>query len=98
MDKITIGQKDNFALEYCFYDENRETELAMYINGKNILEFEKNGKILTTKWNLDELVFWLRDFLNRNSEEPFPQALIKAFQSSSKCPSLSKLLFFEERK
>lgn len=72
MDKKIIGKKSEFAIGYCFYDTTKETELEMYIKGKNILEFKKNGLLLTTKWNLDDLVFWLRNFIDRNSEEPFP--------------------------
>ncbi len=30
----------------------------MYVNGINILAFDRNGVSLTTRWNLDELVEW----------------------------------------
>ena len=67
-----IGDKNVFAIEYIFFDETRETEIAMYINNCNILEFERDGKILTTRWNLDDIALWLREFLDDMKEDPYP--------------------------
>lgn len=62
----------NFWIEYKFHAESHETELAMYVGGKNILAFEHGGKVLTTRWNLDEPVIWLRSFIDRMAEDPYP--------------------------
>ena len=67
-----IGNKESFAISYEFFDETRETELSMFIDGQNILEFERNGQNLTTRWNLDDLVEWLRRFIDNMAEDPFP--------------------------
>ena len=32
-----IGDKNVFAMEYRFFEETRDTEIAMYINNNNIL-------------------------------------------------------------
>ena len=66
-----IGNKKDFAIEYSFIDD-AITEIAMFHNGLNILEFERDGERLTTRWNLDELVLWLRNFLNDMQEDPYP--------------------------
>ena len=71
MKPTIIGDPENFSLMYTFEDNHR-TELSMFINGANILAFERDGKILTTRWNLDEVAFWLRSFVNELSEDPFP--------------------------
>ena len=62
----------DFSLRYEFFDESHETELSMFIDGKNILEFERDGQVLTTRWGLDELALWLRDFIDHLSEDPYP--------------------------
>lgn len=67
-----IGDKNIFAIEYTFFKNTHDTELSMYINGANILAFKKNNSLLTTRWNLDDLAEWLRDFLNNLCEDPFP--------------------------
>lgn len=67
-----IGNKSEFAIEYAFFDKTHETEIAVYIRDNNILAFEKNGRILTTRWNLDELAEWLRRFLNTMKDDPYP--------------------------
>ncbi len=64
--------KNTFSIEYTFYDDTRETELSMFINSENILKFNYMGKSCTTRWNLDELAFWLRDFLDNMKEDPYP--------------------------
>lgn len=61
-----------FTIAYTFFDESHETEIAMLVNGDNILSFKRNGKDLTTRWNLDELALWLRHFLDHMSEDPYP--------------------------
>ena len=45
-----------FSITYAFFDESHETEIAMLVNGDNILSFKRNGQELTTRWNLDELI------------------------------------------
>ena len=72
MQKRLIGDKNIFAIEYAFLDDSQETEIAMYVYGKNILAFERNEETLTTRWNLDELAEWFRQFLNTMAEDPFP--------------------------
>lgn len=68
----TIGSESKFALKYTFFDDSRETELSMFVNGDNILAFKQNGVLLTTRWNLDDLAFWLRNFIDNISEDPYP--------------------------
>lgn len=72
MNTQIIGDKSNFAIEYSFFDESKETQLAMYVNRANILAFVKNDNLLTTRWNLDELALWLRSFIDNLQEDPFP--------------------------
>lgn len=72
MKQNLIGIKSKFAIEYTFFEDSHDTELAMYINGMNILAFERNGEKFTTRWNIDELCFWLREFVDKMQEDPFP--------------------------
>ena len=67
MNKGTI-----FKIKYIFIDESHETELSMLVNDDNILSFEKGEKQMTTRWNLDELAFWFRGFLDNMKEDPYP--------------------------
>ena len=67
-----IGDKASFAIAFRFFDDTHETELALYLNGVNILKFERNGKTLTTRWDLDELVLWLKNFIEHMAEDPYP--------------------------
>ncbi len=62
----------HFSISYKFFDESHMTEIAININGDNILSFNRNGIMLTTRWNIDELVLWLRDFLDHMEEDPYP--------------------------
>ncbi len=64
-----------FSITYTFFDESHETEVEMLVQGDNILAFEQNCQVRTTRWNLDELAFWLRDFLNNMVEDPYPVAV-----------------------
>lgn len=61
-----------FALVYTFFKETHETEIAMLVNGENLLSFTRDEQQLTTRWNLDELAFWLRDFVDHVKEDPYP--------------------------
>ena len=61
---LPISAKNKFAIEYDFIDEEQYTELAMYVNNKNILEFDRDGENCTTCWNLDEIAEWLRKFID----------------------------------
>ncbi|MBR3195085.1 MAG: hypothetical protein IKF50_00130 [Clostridia bacterium] len=72
MTNSIIGNKSDFAVEYAFFDDTHETEIAVYIRNNNILAFKQGGYVLTTKWNLDELVEWLRNYLNTMEEDPYP--------------------------
>ena len=65
-------KNDDFSISYAFFDDSKETELSMFVGGKNILAFKRNGKSYTTRWNLDDLAFWLREFLNNIKEDPYP--------------------------
>ncbi len=69
-----IGDKNTFAIGYKFCNNSHDTELAMYVDGKNILAFERDGIYMTTQWNLDELALWLRGFLDNLTEDPYPVA------------------------
>ncbi len=64
--------KDIFSIKYSFFDDTKETEISMFVNGNNILAFKRNGVEYTTRWNLDELAFWLRDFIDNMKNDPFP--------------------------
>ena len=70
--KKIIGNKDYFGISFAFLDDEKDTEIEMYVNGSNILEFKKQGAIRTTRWNLDELTMWLRDFIDNLKEDPYP--------------------------
>lgn len=67
-----FGTIDMFALKCTMFRNEHDTEIGLYIKGRNILEFERNGKMLTTRWNLDDLVEWLRNFLDNMKEDPYP--------------------------
>ena len=67
-----IGEKSLFAIEYTWFDELQSTEISMYVNGINLLAFERGGKIFTSRWKFDELAEWLRNYLNNNLEDPYP--------------------------
>jgi len=70
---MLVGNKDNFAIEYEIASVTEKTsELYMYINNINILEFLYDGEIHTTTWNLDELVDWLETFSMQDSDDFFP--------------------------
>jgi hypothetical protein len=68
-----------FSIHYTFFDETRETEISMLVNNINILGFTRDGISYTTRWNLDEIAFWLRDFLNNMREDPYPVDVVGAF-------------------
>ncbi len=72
MDTSNIYDNPSFSLMYTFYDDTHETEIAMMVNGENILAFTRNNRQMTTKWNLNDLAFWLRDFLDNLKEDPYP--------------------------
>lgn len=67
-----IGDKKQFALRYTFYKRSGDTELEMFLDGKNILEFYRDGKKRTTRWDLEGIAFWLRNFIDHMEEDPFP--------------------------
>ena len=69
---VNIDKVSSFSICYDFIDENRETELQMLINGKNVLSFMRDNKKMTTKWNLDEIALWLRNFIDNLSEDSYP--------------------------
>jgi len=70
---MIVGNKENFAIEYKIASKKEKTtELYMYVDGVNILEFELDGEVHTTTWDIDELVEWLEGFSHRNDETPFP--------------------------
>lgn len=66
------GDKDVFAIEYGFCDDSHDTEIAMYVDGINILEYERNSELFTTRWNIDKLALWLRKFIDEMAEDPYP--------------------------
>lgn len=72
MRKLITENIPTFKISYVFFDASHETEISMLINGKNVLSFERDGKALTTRWDIDELVLWLRNFIDNMKEDPFP--------------------------
>ena len=72
MNDNIIGDKNIFAIGYSFFDDTRETELSMYVEGRNLLEYIHEGEKFTTRWNLNDLVVWLSDFLKNMVDDPFP--------------------------
>ena len=70
--KKLIGNKDYFGISYAFLDDEKDTEIEMYVKGSNILEFKNQGAIRTTRWNLEELAMWLRNFIDNLREDPYP--------------------------
>lgn len=66
------GEGQTFTLSYTFFTETHETKIAMMVNGENTLSFTRDDQQLTARWNLDEFVFWLRDFLDHAKEDPYP--------------------------
>ena len=69
---VLFGEVARFAIECRMFKNEHETEISMYINGKNVLAFNKDGMHLTTRWNIDELVEWIRSFLDTMKEDPYP--------------------------
>lgn len=68
-----IGNKKDFAIEYDFDDKYKETSMSMYINGKNITAFKKKGLFFSSSGVSDDLVEWLKAFLDNNFvDDPFP--------------------------
>ena len=67
-----FNQVENFNIKYMYFDDLNEIEIQMLINGHNILGFQRGNKSYTTRWNLDELVLWLRTFLDNISLDPYP--------------------------
>lgn len=61
-----------FAITSVFFNDTYETEIAMIVNGENILAFTKENILMTTRWKLDELACWLREFINSVKEDPYP--------------------------
>ena len=74
MDAAEFGSSDAFAIECAMYRDSHETEISMYIEGRNILEFEVNGRKHTACWNFDDLASWLGHFLEHMAEDPYPVA------------------------
>lgn len=74
MDAAEFGSPDVFAIECAMYRDSHETEISMFIEGRNILEFELDGRKHTACWNFDELTSWLRHFLETMEEDPYPAA------------------------
>lgn len=69
---LTFGDPAAFAFSCSFYDVYHETELSVFVKGNNILAFERDCKLLTTRWNLDDLVLWLKEFICNLEEDPYP--------------------------
>lgn len=67
-----VGDKSQFALKYTFYQKTDDTELEMFVEGKNVLGFCREGEKRTTRWNLEGIAFWLRNFIENMREDPFP--------------------------
>ena len=74
--KKLIGNKDYFGISYAFLDDEKDTEIEMYVNGSNILEFKNLETIRTTRWNLEELAMWLRNFIDNLKEDTLLKKMI----------------------
>ena len=74
MEKQTIiGNPSTFAIGYAFIDDDRITEVSMFVGGVNILGFVKGGAHRTLRWAyLEGLVAWLKGFACDMEEDPFP--------------------------
>ena len=72
MKKNIENDVPRFTIKCSYYDDLHETEISMFVNDNNILSFERNGKVLTTRWDLDEISFWLRTFIDNMIEDPYP--------------------------
>jgi hypothetical protein len=68
----SFGNKNIFAVECLMFKETHVTEISIFIQGKNILEFEREGVRYTTRWDLDDIVKWLESFLENVKEDPYP--------------------------
>ena len=79
-----IGNKDVFAIGYSFFDDSKSTEIYLFHNCKNILAYEKNNIVYTTRWNLDELVIWLKKFVGELSEDAYPVSNVEGIFASQK--------------
>ena len=75
MNTYTISYSSDFSITYRFFDDTHQTEISMYVDGNNILAFERNGDVLTTRWDIDELAEWLRGFIDHMVEDPYPVAV-----------------------
>ena len=73
------GKESGFSIKYHFFEKDHVTEIAMLVNDDNILSFERKGKQLTTRWNLDDLTCWLRNFLDRMKDDPYPVDVAGAY-------------------
>ena len=71
-EKMIAGDKNEFAIKYCFFDDDKQTEISMFVKGKNILEFKRNGMFLTTKWDLTDIAIWLRNLIENAVDDPYP--------------------------
>ena len=51
MKESLIGNKDLFAIEYAFFegDDSHDTEISMYVEGKNILAFDSIDKYIESE-------------------------------------------------
>ena len=72
MKTIKINNSSIFAISYEFFDESRETEIQMLIRDDNILSFKRDEQWKTTRWNLDNLLLWLRKFVDSMEEDSYP--------------------------
>jgi len=79
-----IGNKDIFAIEYSFFDDSKSTEISLFHNCKNIMSYEKNNKTYTTRWNLDEIVIWLKKLVDGLSEDAYPISNIEGTFAAQK--------------
>lgn len=71
-ERYVLGDPADFAVAYSFLDTEHVTELALYVNGVNLLGFTHGCAHLTTRWNLDDLVLWLHAFVADMREDPCP--------------------------
>lgn len=67
-----FGNKSIFQIECTFIDKTKDTELAIYMKGVNVLAFYRFNEQFTTRWNLDDIALWLRNFINTLEEDPYP--------------------------
>lgn len=87
---VLIGEKRNFAIEIgkdeCAY------QMSLYIEGKDILQFEIQGKIYPHRWrSLGDIMEWIQENLKYIlGEDDFPLVTIIGDSAAQLCDNADK--------